>query len=80
MLLKMYQNATNPISTNNIEDMYSNQCVGKTKECDMMLINACCEIINNHLKKITISVNIFSLVDKSLFVYLMSRCEKKERA
>lgn len=42
----------------------------------MIAIGKCCEVLNDHHKKITSSVKIDLLVDKSLLISLMNRCTK----
>mmetsp|Transcript_30981 Transcript_30981/g.29809 ORF Transcript_30981/g.29809 Transcript_30981/m.29809 type:complete len:100 (-) Transcript_30981:85-384(-) len=59
-----------------LECMRLNRMMRQKENGGMIAIDECCEVLNDHLKKMTSSVKLDSLVNKSLFVSLTKRCTK----
>ena len=64
------------ISSIDLEYMRLNRIMRQKENGGMIAIDECCEVLNDHLKKMTSFVKIDSLVNKSLFISLMKRCTK----
>ena len=63
-----------------LESMMINRMVNHTVGGGIMAVEECCDLLNDHLKRISRSTNLQYLVNKSLFILLMRRCKKMHRS
>ena len=66
----------NKVLTVDLEGVMINRMMRQKENGGMIGIAKCCDVLNAHLKKMTSSVKLDSLVNKFLFVSLMKRCTK----
>ena len=64
------------ISTADLEGMRINRMMRQKKNEGMVAITERCEVLNDHLKKMTSSVKLDLLVNNSLFVSMIKRCTR----